>query len=74
LIRHAFCLAATAISFLPVAVIHPSLGTALMAAIGGTMLSAPRPITTLLAAIALPAVATGTNGEQRTTVWIAATS
>jgi len=64
LIRHAFCAAATAIPLLPVAVIQSSLGTALMAAVGGTMLSAPRPITTLLAAIALPAVATGADREQ----------
>jgi hypothetical protein len=63
LIRHARLAPALAVLSLPVAMIEPSLGTLLMAAIGATPLMEAGMMTAGEAAIALSAITVGTEEE-----------
>jgi hypothetical protein len=65
LIRHARPAPALAVLLLPVPVVEPAFQTLLIAAVGRPVLPAPRFDAACLAAIALSAVAIGTNPEHR---------
>ena len=74
LIRHAFCAMTAAIPLLPVAMVQSPFRAALVTAVGGAMLAHPRLRPARRTAVALAAIATGANREQRQTVRITATS
>jgi hypothetical protein len=65
MIRHARLAATLAVVPLPVAMIEASFRALLMAAIGGALLAQARLLPAWVAAIALSAVAFGTEEEQR---------
>jgi hypothetical protein len=74
LIRHAFYAMTAAVSLLPVAMVQTPFRAALVTAVGCAMLATPRLIPARRTAVALAAIATGADREQRQTVRIAATS
>ncbi len=72
LIRHAFCVTATAIGTLAVTMIQPALGALLMKPVGCPMLPAPRMAAALNRAVLLPAIAAHANPEHRPAIRVAA--
>lgn len=72
LIRHAFCVAATTIPLLTIAMIQPTLGAPLMTPVGCPMLPAPRMAAALSRAVLLPTIAAHANPKYRLAIRVAA--
>jgi hypothetical protein len=72
LIRHAFCVAATTIPLLTIAMIQPTLGAPLMTPVGRALLPASRLAATRRRAILLPAITAHANPKYRPAIRVAA--
>ncbi|HKF49840.1 MAG TPA: hypothetical protein VKB38_20935 [Terracidiphilus sp.] len=72
LIRHAFCVAATTVPLLTIAMIQPTLGAPLMTPVGCPMLPPPRMAAALSRAVLLPAIAAHANPKYRPAIPVAA--